>query len=119
MKKMMLTALAATFATLALTACHTPKQLAPVQSVQSTQTFSCEVGDVTITRVDDERISLSFDGKSEVLSLAPAASGEFYKTDVGFFGHGATWHQKGDKDVIFEVKNEKNMPITSVCEKAN
>lgn len=130
MKKVLPFALSAA---LILAACGTPSasQTAPAapapagvtttttttQTTQTTaaaRTFECKNGfSVTVSYPDTEHASIQMDQYRTALTIAPAGSGSFYKTEQGFFGKPTTWHEGGNEAMLTFVDPYNNKVETS------
>ncbi|WP_416189810.1 MliC family protein [Neisseria sp. CCUG17229] len=61
-------------------------------------TFECNNGmTVNVENLGQDKVKLTVENRSAVLTQASAASGELYTGTTGLWGTGAEWHQKGSE----------------------
>ncbi|PJO77612.1 lysozyme inhibitor [Neisseria brasiliensis] len=61
-------------------------------------TFECNNGmTVNVQKAGQDKVKLTVENRSAVLTQTSAASGELYTGTTGLWGTGAEWHQKGSE----------------------
>ncbi len=120
-------ALVAIIATATLTGCATTtKPTTPstpstdIAFNPTTKQFECsEIGMTALVHYpNSDQITLTIDGKTATLNVAPSASGTRYVVNGGLWGYGGEWHEQGST-AIFSYKGFHNHPAETICKEVD
>ncbi|WP_165009275.1 MliC family protein [Neisseria yangbaofengii] len=78
-------------------------------------TFECDNGmTVNVKNIGQDKVKLTVENRSAVLTRASAASGVLYAGNTGLWGMGAEWHQKGS-EAHFEYTGPDGAKGATAC----
>lgn len=119
-----LLSIASAVAMASLVGCSTPATISQTGTTTAvanspyqvtTRTFECKNGFMPkITYLNTEQARIDVQEVSQVLDIAPSASGSRYVSKTGLWGTGAQWHEKGG-EAYFAFRGTDGSLVETAC----